>query len=74
MRNIFILYMPPGNTEAMVHYEDTIRKKVSADRIFTYVDSPLRKRLESVFGPNPIAVWGSRDSSANRSIKARIID
>jgi hypothetical protein len=29
MRNIFILYMPPANMEAMVHYEDTIRKKVN---------------------------------------------
>ena len=33
MRNIFILYMPLGNREAMVHYEDTIRKKVAPERI-----------------------------------------
>jgi len=67
MRNIFILYMPPGNTEAMVHYEDTIRKKVQPERIYGCVDSTLRRRLETVFGQRPIAVWGSRDSPANRA-------
>jgi hypothetical protein len=24
MSNVFLLYMPPGNHEAMVHYQDTI--------------------------------------------------
>lgn len=67
MRNIFILYMPPGNGEAMVHYEDTIRKKVAPERIFAHADSSLRKRLEIVFGNNPIAVWGSRDGPQNRA-------
>jgi len=67
MRNIFILYMPPGNREAMVHYEDTIRQKVSPDRIYAHVDTATRKRLESVFGLRNIAVWGSRDSTSNRA-------
>lgn len=67
MRNIFILYMPPGNAEAMVHYEDTIRKKVQPEKIYGCVDSTLRRRLETVFGQRPIAVWGSRDSPANRA-------
>lgn len=67
MRNIFILYMPLENAEAMVHYEDTIRKKVQPERIYSCVDSTLRRRLETVFGQRPIAVWGSRDSPTNRS-------
>jgi hypothetical protein len=67
MRNIFILYMPPGNLEAMVHYEDTIGKKVSPERIYDRVDVQTRQKLEAVFGRNSIAVWGSRDSKANRS-------
>ena len=67
MRNIFILYMPPGNLEAMAHYEDTIKKKVSQERIFRYLDSNLKNRLREVFRDKPIAVWGSRDSGGNRS-------
>ncbi len=67
MRNIFILYMPPGNAEAMVHYQDTIRNKVSSHRIFPYVDQATQRALQQVFGPRPIAVWGSRDSAANRA-------
>ena len=67
MRNIFILYMPPGNAEAMVHYEDTIRRKVTPDRIFPHTDVPLRRCLQTVFGKNPIAVWGSRDGPQNRA-------
>ena len=67
MRNIFLVYIPPGNTEAMVHYEETIRQKVSPDRIYRHVDSGLRSRLDRIFGKRPIAVWGSQDSSVNRS-------
>lgn len=66
MRNIFILYMPPGNPEAMVHYEDTIRRKVAPELIYSFVDSDLKRQLAAVFGNKPIATWGSRDSSANR--------
>jgi hypothetical protein len=66
-RNIFLLYIPTGNHEAVVHYEDTIRTKVSADRIYKYVSQALRLRLDAIFGRRPIAVWGSRDSPANRA-------
>ncbi len=67
MRNIFLLYMPPSNHEAMVHYQDTIHRKVAPDRVYSYVDRNLRGQLENIFGGRPMAVWGSRDSSANRS-------
>jgi hypothetical protein len=74
MRNIFILYMPPGNTEAMVHYEDTIRKKVAADLIASFVDTNTQRKLKTVFGDKPIAVWGSRDSRVNRAKFDRMKD
>jgi hypothetical protein len=67
MRNIFLLYMPPGNAEAMVHYQDTIRNKVAFDRIAPHVSSTIGRKPQRVFGPRPIAVWGSRDTDANRS-------
>ncbi len=67
MRNIFILYMPSGNTEAMVHYQDTIVNKVNQDRIYKYVDSNLKRKLIDIFGLKPIAVWGSRSGEQNRS-------
>ena len=66
MRNIFLLYMPPGNAEAMVHYQDTIRNKVAFDRIARHVSSDLATKLRRVFGHNPIAVWGSRGGAGNR--------
>jgi D-alanyl-D-alanine carboxypeptidase len=62
MRNIFLLYMPPGNTEAMVHYQDTIRKKVAFDRIAPHVTSGLARKTQS--GPQP-RCWQSRSSSFN---------
>src|SRR5262245_28465326 len=67
MRNIFMLYMPPGNVEAIVHYEDTIKRKVAPERIYSVVSRDVVRKLQSYFGPRPIAVWGSRDSKANRS-------
>lgn len=67
MRNIFLLYIPPGNAEAIVHYEETIRQKVVPERIYRYVSPELRQRLEGLFRGRPIAVWGSRESGANRS-------
>ena len=67
MRNIFLLIMPPGNLEAMVHYEDTIRNKVAFERIAPHVSSNIARKLQQVFGPRPIAVWGSRDTDANRA-------
>jgi hypothetical protein len=66
--------MPPGNTEAMVHYQDTIRNKVAVDRIAPHVSSALGRKLQQVFGPHPIAVWGSRDSPANRAKYDRMND
>jgi hypothetical protein len=66
MRNIFLLYMPPGNAEAMVHYQDTIGNKVAFDRIAPHVSSGLARKLQQVFGPDPIAVWGSRGGPGNR--------
>jgi hypothetical protein len=67
MRNIFAYYMPPSNAEAMVHYEDTIRRKVPAEVIRAHVSRDVADRLQKVFGHQSIAVWGSRDSSANRA-------
>lgn len=67
MRNIFILYIPTGNYEAQIHYQDTIKNRVEPSRIFRYVDFNLQSRLKSIFGNRNIAVWGSRDTAANRS-------
>jgi hypothetical protein len=66
MRNIFILYMPPSNLEAMVHFEDTIQKKVAPDLIYSSVEPELKRRLQTIFGAKPIAVWGSNNSPVNR--------
>lgn len=73
MTNIFIVPIPLGNNEAVVHYEDTVRNKVVPDRIFRFVDSDLRYTLTGVFGTKPIAVWGSRDSRNNRGTFSRMI-
>jgi hypothetical protein len=67
MRNVFLLYMPPGNVEAMVHYRDTIQQRVPSARILPHVTRADQDRLLAVFGDRPIAVWGSRDTPANRS-------
>lgn len=50
----------------MVHYEETIRQKVSPERISRHIGTELRSRLARIFGGRPIAVWGSQDSPANR--------
>jgi len=67
MRNVFILYMPPGNMEAMVHYQDTIMNRVGQARLRPYLDRNGVEQVERVFGERPVAVWGSRDSSVNRA-------
>ena len=67
MRNVFLLYMPPGNNEAMVHYQDTIKNKVDLRRIARFVSQDLRAKLTSVFGNAPITVWGSQAGLKNRS-------
>lgn len=66
MRNVFLIYMPPRNPVAMVHYEDTIQSKVPLDRIGKFVSQDLRAHLEEVFGTHRIAVWGSVAGPANR--------
>ena len=67
MSNVFLLYMPPGNAEAMVHYQDTIKQKVQLSRITPHVTPNLQAKLRSVFGQSPIAVWGSTGGPRNRS-------
>jgi hypothetical protein len=67
MRNIFLLYMPPGNAEAMLHYRDTIRNRVPMERLARFLSRDQVERLREVFGRRPIAVWGSRNSPANRA-------
>lgn len=67
MRNIFLLYMPPGNAEAMLHYRDTIQNRVPLERLARFLPRDQVERLRDVFGNRPIAVWGSRNSPANRS-------
>lgn len=73
MKNIFIIPIPLGNHEAMVHYEDTIKNKVNPDRIFKHVDSDLRYTLTNFFGAKPIAVWGSRHTNNNQSTFSRMM-
>jgi hypothetical protein len=72
MRNIFLLYMPPTNIEAMTHYRDTIQQKVSIEHIRPFVSSTESAQLKHIFADRPIAVWGSNDSSANRSKFAKM--
>ncbi|MGV3710398.1 MAG: hypothetical protein ACO1Q7_16315 [Gemmatimonas sp.] len=67
MPNVFLLYMPPGNAEAMVHYQDTIKNRVPLHRIAPHVTSNLRANLQAIFGASPIAVWGSAGGPRNRS-------
>ena len=67
MRNVFLLYMPPGNAQAMVHYQDTIKHRVDAERLSKFVSQDLRARLLSVFGGNRVAVWGSEAGPRNRN-------
>jgi hypothetical protein len=64
--NVFLLYMPPGNREAIVHYQDTIVTRVPLDRIRPHVSRNLSANLLGVFGPKSIAVWGSQAGPRNR--------
>ncbi len=66
MPNVSLLYMPPGNAGAMVHYEDTIKQKVALSRISPHITADLRARLISIFGHSSIAVWGSSAGPRNR--------
>jgi hypothetical protein len=67
MPNVFLLYMPPGNREAMVHYQDTIKNKVLLRRISSFISRDLHAKLMSVFPSGQVAVWGSQDGERNRS-------
>jgi hypothetical protein len=67
MSNVFLIYMPPGNAQAMVHYQDTILQKVAFSRIAPHVSENLRGRLLSIFGQSRIAVWGSEGGPRNRT-------
>lgn len=66
MRNVFLLYIPPTNHEAMVHYEDTIVGSVDQSRILRHLGRKQGDRLRQKFGDRPLKVWGSRDSDRNR--------
>jgi hypothetical protein len=74
MHNVFFLYMPPGNAQAMVHYDDTIKQKVELGRISRLLSHDLKAKLVSVFGPNRIAVWGSQAGPRNRALFDRMSD
>lgn len=67
MPRIFLVYIPPGNAEAIVHYEETIKQKVAPERIYRHIPAGLRQQLNHIFSGRPITVWGSRNSDANRS-------
>ena len=67
MRNIFLLYMPLNNVEAMIHYRDTIEQRVPLERIARHLSRDQLVHLRNIFGDRSVAVWGSRDSKANRS-------
>jgi hypothetical protein len=67
MRNVFLLYMPRGNHAAMVHYQDTIKNRVTIDRVTPFISAELRAKLRGIFGPAPFAVWGSAGGPRNRS-------
>lgn len=72
MSNVFLLYMPPGNNQAMVNYENTIRNKVPLSRISAFVTPNTRAKLASIFGHAPIAIWGSQAGQRNRSSFSRM--
>lgn len=74
MRNIFLVYMPPSNVAAMQHYRDTIQNRVPQDRVAPHLAAEERERLREIFGDRAVAVWGSRDTAANRAKFARMAE
>lgn len=74
MRNVFLLYMPPGNAEAMLHYRETIEQHVPLERMARYLPRDIISRLRTIFAGRPIAVWGSRDVPQNRARFERMED
>jgi hypothetical protein len=67
MSKAYLLYMPPGNAQVMVHYQDTIKNKVPLSRISPHISPNLRAHLIGVFGNSPIAIWGSAAGERNRA-------
>jgi hypothetical protein len=59
MGNVFLLYIPPGNHEAMVHYEDTIKNGVSLRQISKFIPPALRDSLRKVFGADVVTLHAS---------------
>ena len=74
MRNVFLLYMPPGNAEAMLHYRETIEEHVPLERLARYLSRDIVSKLKAIFAGRPIAVWGSRDVPQNRARFERMED
>lgn len=65
-RNVFMLYMPQGNLEAMIHYRDTIENRVPLSRVHRFLSPSSLSQLKAVFDGRPMAIWGSRDGPGNR--------
>jgi hypothetical protein len=59
--------MPLDNTEAMVHYQDTIKTRVPIERVAKYLGADARSHLNKIFGARPMAVWGSAGGKANQA-------
>jgi hypothetical protein len=58
----------------MVHYQDTIKNKVTVHRLARFTSPELKARLISIFGGNPIAVWGSEAGRRNRATFERMTE
>ncbi len=67
IRGAYLLYMPPGNLEAMAHYRDTIENRIPLERVERLLSAESIRRLKAIFDGRPMAVWGSRDGRGNRS-------
>ena len=66
-RGVFLVYMPQGNLEAMVHYRDTIENRVPLERVRKYLTPSQLQQLNSVFAGRPMAIWGSKMGPQNRA-------
>lgn len=51
----------------MVHYEETIRQRVSLDRVARFLRRDQISQLKRIFGNGKVAVWGSRTGPNNRT-------
>lgn len=66
MGNVFLVYMPPRNSAAMLHFRETIERPVEQTRLQRFLKQPERARIRELFGEKPVAVWGSQDRGGNR--------